>query len=239
MKKQQKGMGSGVVFFLLMVFVVILIGCSGSSSGDSDESGNGTSSVVYVENFGIQIPEWDPSTDCAGDVAFDNSHKPFTFFGEAKNGSSQRTPELGFITKKNVYVTAITDCTVEAVEYQPETVDYSVRMTCGSFDTDQDHIKNPTVKIGDAVNAKTVIGQVADWWVNDKFGVTELQINVKDENQIWKAHCIWDYFNPNTKSDNMARITQLMKDWEKFTKDTSQFDENNSYLPGCVVAVVD
>lgn len=210
------------------IFSLALFSCSDSPSEPETKP-------FVIENLGVRFGPWNKSTNEAGDFLFKPyQRKVFLEFGAevgAGGGAVKALPTFEYRLKKDVYVTAIAEGEVVRFVYQDNTQDYefSVRSRNNpAFNVGYDHVKNPTIKMGDSVAAGDTLGSPGTW--SDDLGRFEIMVN---NYETGLSYCPFCFFNTETVDYYQQQVLQFMKDWEEFEGDTTLYDEKNHVSPGC------
>jgi len=202
-----------------------------------------------IEHIGITIDYYNKQTNTAGDFVFYTStylgdpevyKKVFHDYGEMvkdSSGSMKQSPEAAYIVPLGTKVRATTDGIITHITQRPEsdtgfviTKPESPLWTFG-----YDHVMNLTVKKGDRVVAGQILGEVSNfnpWLRADGYGLVE--VSVAYTNTAYIAYCPFMYLDESVKQDYLDKIKALYASWEEYMGDSSLYDENNYFIPGCI-----
>jgi len=207
-----------------------------------------------IENIGVEIDFYNAQTNKAGDFVFDtftypwNSEvyntKVFHDFGELvldASGSVKVAPEAAYIVPLGTKVLAMTDGIVTNIKLQ-ETGDNEFGITKPEsplWTFGYDHVIKLTIKEGDAVVAGQVLGEVSDynkWLRGDGYGAVE--VFVANTVSSFIPYCPFMYLDESVKQDYLNKIKALYVSWEEYTGNSSLYDEDNYFMPGCVKEIL-
>ena len=201
-----------------------------------------------LKNIGVNIDFYNPTTNMAGDFVFDTftyswggvyNTKVFADFAETKYDGNERIymPEVTYIVPLGTGVMAISDGIVTSIKLQ-ETGDVELGITRPEnplWGFGYDHVINIRIKEGDRVEAGDVIGEVSNysqWLREDGYGVVE--ISLVNLERGYTPHCPFKYLDESIKQDYLNKISALYKSWEKYIGNSSLYDEENNFMPGCI-----
>ncbi|MDH5180539.1 MAG: M23 family metallopeptidase, partial [Gammaproteobacteria bacterium] len=131
----------------------------------------------------------------------------------------------------NASVMAIADGKVNRFVHQPETDDYEIGVISTldpAFSVVYDHVKNPTIGMGDTLVSGQVLGKPGNW--GPTLGRFEIMIN---NDSTGRSYCPFVHFDPALKADYQAKVSTLMQDWENFKGNNAIYNEAAQVLPGC------
>ena len=96
-----------------------------------------------------------------------------------------------------------------------------------------EHVRNPTVKVGDKVTAGQIIAEVSnfDKGVPEGYGAVEIGI-LKGGNPPEHV-CPFAYLDESIKAETLQKIKDFFKSWEDYVRDTTLYDESMP-IPGCL-----
>lgn len=203
-----------------------------------------------LENIGIEIDFYNPSTKRAGDFVFDKFVYPwgevyntqvFRYYGEieeVKNGSVQHSPQLVYIVPLGTKVRSIASGIVTHIGkvYSGDSTVFVVNPESPSWVYEHEHVINLQVREGDYVFAGQVIAEVSNysqWLRNDGYGVVDIGL-VKILGGGGFHYCPLLYLNGSLKQTYFEKIKALYKSWEEYMGNSSIYDENDYVVPGCV-----
>ena len=224
---------------LLRIFLVldlVLVACGASSLSPNDDPIPTGPEMPVLENLGVAFAPYDPATGRAGAFRFDPSlEKVFLEFGAVvrdPQGRSKVLPTFEYIVAPDVAVLAVADGIVTGVRFQPETDDVEIwirRTSTSPILVVQDHIRDPTVRVGDRVEAGQRLGRPGPW--GEGFGRTEIMV-VDEE----RAYAPFAFFLPSASKAYQKRVSRLMREWEAFKGDPTLYDEArmSRFYAGCL-----
>lgn len=199
---------------------------------DDDEE---IDTTPVLKNLIVDFAPYNGGTGRAGSFLFELSEdKVFLEFGAVVDESKVLpTFEYRVVAGSSVYAAA--DAYILSVVYQAVTADYEISTALDMIEFDYvvsyDHIKNPTVSMGDWVTAGTVLGTAGTW--SATLGRTELMVIGDFTPTGNTAFCPFSFFDPSLKITYMNKVTQHMSDWEAFKSDTGIYDQGSMVAPGC------
>jgi len=189
----------------------------------------------FIENLGVNFGTWNNNTNHAGDFYFTPElNKVFYEFGAqvtAWDGSIKELPTFEYILKKDAILFAIADGEVVRMEYQGDTQDYefSIRsLSDPDYDIVYDHVINVAINLGDNIQAGDTLGNPGTF--SATHGRFEIMIN---NLQTGLSYCPLCYISESKSEEYREKVLQLIRDWETFKGDTTIYDEENHFIPGC------
>ena len=207
-----------------------------------------------VQNIGVIIDYYDSKTNKAGDFVFTKftypwgeifNNKIFFDYGESegeKNGTIERNPQLVYNVPLGTKVHAIGSGIVTAISpvYSGDVTIFIIHPESPSWIYEHEHVINPTVNVGDYVEAGQVIAEVSnysEWQRKMNYGVVDIGL-FRPTREYPAHHCPPLYFNESHKADTLAKINALYRSWEAYEKNSSIYDEHNYPVAGCVITDV-
>lgn len=208
---------------------------------------NETEPPLLLGSIGFKLEDYNPSTNTAGDIKFTKIKLPFeqlySPFGQqdprSPNDPSKKNPQPTVILPLGTKVLSLV--TGEVVEVKQL---YSGDMTVmvakdknSQYLYETEHIKNPTVKVGDKVTAGQVIGEVSDYdsHNNPGFGLIEIGILHATTDGGPPNHiCPLNYLDPSIKDKTFASLTKLYTAWNQYLG-KEIYKHSTFATPGCVV----
>jgi len=209
-------------WLIVCAVLALLAGCD-ATKGD-----------FIITNLGVNFGPYDPATDKAGDFVFTMSaNKVFLEFGAQVSSPDgvKELPTFEYRIDPKAHVMAITEGEIVRMVYQDETDDYEIgaRSTKDpEFYVGYDHIKSPTVKMGDKLVSGQVLGNPGTW--DATYGRFEIMIN-NDAKGL--SYCPFVFFDPALLAEYQQKVSQLMQDWEAYKSDANIYDEDGHVSPGC------
>lgn len=206
---------------------------SKAASGSSGSAAKGNPNVKPVlTRLPVDLAPWDGSAARAGSVVFTQESKDNELHDDSGHGAiwpSGKTftshppePSLTFrYLDPNATIVSALEGTVLFVRQQPESCDVEINIApkgAGSGDgiwvVTYDHVRQPQVKIGQAVTPGMALGKPGP----EKSGCTgpyrlELQVN-KPTGGL--AVCPLSVFSPAAATAAKSALTRLMTDWNTF-----------------------
>ena len=206
-----------------------------------------------IEHIGIEIDFYNKQTNKAGDFVFHTFTYPwgselyrtkiFHDFGETAlkpGGIIQQGSDVTYIVPLGTKVRATTGGIVTTNLSQKGSdhghIGFSItKPESPLWSFGYDHIMNLTVKEGDRVVAGQILGETSNddkWLSGDGYGVIE--IGVAYTNTASTGHCPFMYLDESVKQDYLNKIKALHALWEEYTGNSSLYDEDNDFIPGCI-----
>jgi len=237
---------TGVLIVLLASLLIILLR-DNPAPATSSTTEQKLKSLTFYERLGLDNPPtiygigtnlnaYNPSIDRAGDVSFslsyeDKTYKPVPFeeFGRTfeRGGGLNTHPE--FLLPVGTKIHSVSEGVVEDIS-KLYSNDYSVLVKISpesKWTINYEHVINPSVKKGERVYVDQVLAEVSPLgWPNKKFGKWALMkfSATSSEDDPRYVACPYDLLDESVKSTYEAQLLQLVKDWEKFKKDTTVYD---------------
>lgn len=193
-----------------------------------------------IKHLGVNFGDYDPSTHKAGDFVFNDGveagstgKKMVEFGGLFKWGACPGQCGISFhmiyrLPKYSPVYSPI-DGIITGIEYDTNWEDYGLTIattTNSEYFINIDHMLNLTVSIGDRVEAGDLVGEVSD---------SVLEIDLSNDNG--NTYCMFDFFDPSTKSVWTQKVIKHMQDWEAYRGDNSIYDESSMVEPGCALHI--
>ncbi len=257
MSKNKSQSGFAILEAIIILIIIVAIGAVGyfvfAKNKKTEQSLTGSNSAQVAEkssakikHLGINLEDYDPSTDKAGDLLFTKQKfssniqmifMPYGYVISGENtstGVSKGNPQPTFIAPLGTKVHAIVDGKVFdvptlwskdfSVQIQPEGSDLIFEM---------EHVINVKIKKGDTVKAGDVIAEVSDYDAHNYAGQGLVEFGVLKGGNPPSHLCLFDYLDDSIKEDTFSKITALMKSWEDYRGDSTIYDESKVVVPGC------
>lgn len=197
-----------------------------------------------IEHLGVEIDDYNPATNRAGDFVFTKSplflNKIFHDYGEyiteTSDGKPKNNPQPTYVLPLGTKVRAITSGTVDKVA-KLYSGDYSIMLIKkpGSpWRYEMEHVINPLVKPGDKVVAGQVVAEVSPHMSESNSGYGLVEIGILKGGNLPFHFCPYAYLDPAVKSNLTAKILALYNAWEEYRGDSSLYAENDYQTPGCL-----
>ncbi len=250
MKQNQRGFALIEAVIIIIVIAVIcgvgffVLNRSGdTNSTTSSSEATATKTEAKIKHLGVNLEEYDPATNKAGDFEFTKEEMAFNmlffeygFVVPANSaGPEKQNPQPTFILPLGTKVHALVDGEVFDVP-KLYSNDYSVMVQGENSDLifETEHVINVTVKKGDKVKAGDVIGEVSDYDAKNYAGMGLVEIGVLKGGNPPSHVCPFDYLDESIKDETLKNITALLKSWEEYRGDSSIYDESKVVIPGCL-----
>lgn len=126
---------------------------------------------------------------------------------------------------------AITEGEIVRMVYQDDTDGYEIGARSPQdpeFYVGCDHIRSPTVGMGDKLVSGRVLGKPGTW--DATYGRFEIMIN---NDVTGLSYCPFVSYDPALLVEYQQRVSQLIQDWEIYKSNTNIYDEANHVCPGC------
>ncbi len=217
------------------------------------ENGRLVEKKPEIQNIGIEIDFYNPSTKKAGDFKFDEfkyewgevySTKIFGDFGELEGNQSnaERSPQLVYVAPLGTKVRAIASGIVTHIGdvYSGDYTVFVINPESPSIAYEHEHVINVIVEEGDYVVAGQPIAEVSNynkWYKEDGYGVVDIGL-FREVGENPGHLCPINYLNDSLKDDYFAKIRAFYTSWEDYMDDESLYDESNYVVPGCIVVDV-
>lgn len=166
--------------------------------------------------------------------------KPFMEFGFYIPGGDQshpakNNPQPTFVVPLGTPVRSLVDGVVANIGTL-WSGDVSIQVTSDGkmqkWIYETEHVKNPLVKVGDRVKAGQVIAEVSDFDKGNS-GLGAVEIGILKGGNPPKHICPFAYLDDSIKTETLAKIKKLFKDWEEYIGDQTLYDESMP-IPGCL-----
>jgi biotin carboxyl carrier protein len=253
---KQKQSGFAVAELLIIVVVLAIIGgvafmvlnknkdTDGTSSDSQKTTASSeTKSQSKIKHLGVNLDEYDPATNKAGDFEFTKEKMAFDmlFFEYGYEvpansaGPAKKNPQPTFIVPLGTKVHALVDGEVFDVP-KLYSNDYSVMVQGEGSDLifETEHVINVKVKKGDKVKAGDVIAEVSDYDAKNYAGMGLVEIGILKGGNPPQHLCPFDYLDDSIKDETLKKITAFQKSWEEYRGDTTIYDESKAVTPGCL-----
>lgn len=253
MNKNQRGFAHILlVIILLVVIAVVFLAWNftknkSSSSNNNSQQSQITDKSPKIKNIGINLDDFDSSTNTAGDIKFEKFDTEsggldaiFSEYGRAAPdnntvGAGRLNPQPTFIAPLGTKVHALVDGTVVDVP-KLYSGDYSVHMQADGDDElifETEHVINVLVKAGDKVKAGDVIAEVSDYDSKNLNGLGLFEIGILKGGNPPSHVCPFSYLDDSIKEATLKKITALEDAWETFVGDSNVYNQANESVPGC------
>lgn len=249
--KTKPGKQNGFALLEVLIVIIVLALVAGLvyvfMNRDKDTSTNtqktSQKAEVKIKHLGVNLNEYDPATNKAGDFAFTKANMAFNmlFFEygyvvpATSAGPEKSNPQPTFILPLGTKVHALVDGEVFDVP-KLYSNDYSVMVQGEGSDLvfETEHVIKVKVKKGDKVKAGDVIAEVSDYDAKNYAGMGLVEIGVLKGGNPPSHLCPFDYLDESIKDDTFKKITALQKSWEQYRGDSSIYDESKAVIPGCL-----
>lgn len=261
MIKNQSGLAH--VVLSILVVVVAAVGFTAYRvmlSSDNKESQTGSPSQgskaeentppILAKNIGFKFDKYDPQTKRAGDLVFSDipalsdklvGNRIWQDFGvpDNKEGSGQKNPQTVFILPAGTKITAMVDGEVVGMT-ELYSKDYGIMIAkdkTSKWRYEHEHVVKPTVKLGDKVKAGDVIAEVGahtNTWQYAGYGIFEIGLYRPHPNGVGGSEdCVFKFLDASVKQDVHANVTAFYDAWEQYRGDTSIYNQEGYFSPGC------
>ena len=222
--------------FKLLICSILLILCLGLLDCDKDTTKPVPEIRPFViENLGVKFGAWDKESNLAGDFYFtDDFQKVFSEFGAQvldPDWNIKELPTVDYIIRSHAYIFSLSEGEVVGIVYQEESSDYEFSIQSlndPSYIIFYDHLINLKIALGDQVQPGDTLGNPRPLY--SEIGSVEIMINNLDTK---RSYCPFCFFAEDKLEDYKQKVFQLIKDWEEFKGDTTIYDEQNHFIPGC------
>ena len=218
----------------LLLILLIIIAANWQCDKNTNKPDPNTEPFT-IENLSVTFGKWDRVTNRAGDFYFTHDfQKIFNEFGAQVldyNGNIKELPTMDFLIKLDASVFAISEGEVTRIEYQEGSKDYEFSIQSLNdplFTVIYDHLVNLKITVGNQVQPGDTLGNPRP--LNAEIGMLEIMINNSDTK---RSYCPFNFFNEEKLEQYQQKVYQLIKDWEDFKGDTTIYDEENHFIPGC------
>ncbi|PIQ68885.1 MAG: hypothetical protein COV91_01590 [Candidatus Taylorbacteria bacterium CG11_big_fil_rev_8_21_14_0_20_46_11] len=215
-------------------------------SPKSESVVNTNTPPILLKNIGINLDDYNPATQRAGDFQFTKARltfgrlfMPYGFVipgSTSSTGRDKANPQPTFIVPLGTPVRSL----VDGIVVSTPTLwsgDVSIQVTAnGKLEKwvyETEHVMNPRVKAGDRVTAGQIVGEVSnfDKGAPDGYGAVEIGI-VKGGNPPEHV-CPFAYLDPSIKEETLKKISSLYSAWESYVGNTSLYSESEPVV-GCI-----
>lgn len=190
---------------------------------------------LLLKGIGVNLAEYDPATNKAGDfvftkqkLQFDRIWMDYAFSIPASSaGAAKRNPQPTFILPLGTKVRSLVDGIVIDIP-KLYSGDYSVMVAPdmqSRWRYETEHVINPTVKIGDRVSAGQVVAEVSDYDSRNTPGFGLVEIGILKGGNPPQHLCPFQYLDPSIKDDTQRNIRALNQAWEKYRGQSDLYDE--------------
>ena len=250
--KKLKTTGFTIVEVFVAILVIALIVGAGyfaytkkmpQKTTSSNTSDVATNSEVKIKHLGVNLGDYDPSTNKAGDFEFTKEKISFNtliyeygFEVPANSvGPAKKNPQPTFILPLGTKVHSLVDGVVYNVP-KLYSNDYSVMVKGEGSDLifETEHVINVKVKKGDRVKAGDVVAEVSDYDTKNTAGLGLVEIGVLKGGSPPSHVCPFDYLDVSIKDQTLKNIAALQKSWEDYRGDSTIYDESKVVIPGCL-----
>lgn len=202
---------------------------------------------LLLKSIGVDIGYYDTNTGKAGDFLFTKQklqfNRLFMGFGfvipsdMSSSGKDKTNPQPTFIVPLGTQVRSLVDGVVVATPTL-WSGDFSIQVTDnGKMEKwiyETEHIIEPKVKVGDKVTAGQIVGEVSNFNNGAPAGFGTVEIGILKGGNPPHHVCPFNYLDPSTKDETLAKIRALYRSWENFIGDTMLYDEKKEEVPGCL-----
>lgn len=222
-------------------------GLNYNNGSNNSQVTNETEPPLLLGSLGFNLEDYDASTGRAGDILFTNTKLPFdqiySPYGQqdprSPNDPSKRNPQPTVILPLGTKVSSIvTGEVVEVKElYSGDMTVWVAKDKNSSYFYETEHIKNPTVSVGDKVVAGQIIGEVSDYdsHNNPGFGLIEIGIlRSSTDGGVPEHICPLNYLDPSIKTKTLDSLTKLYVAWNEYLG-KEVYNYSTYATPGCVV----
>ena len=241
-----------IVIGLLALLIAIIFGKDKSEviNNNNSDTVSSNDTIPSIKNLGVNFASFNETTGMAGDFKFSKTGGfndmilvEFGYHVENEFGSKDQ-PEITYHLPIGTKVMAIGDGKVTDVT-KLYSDDYAILYTANENENwiyTNEHVVNPTVKVGDEIKAGDVVGEVAPYEANgqiQELGFTEIALFTSDSEKITKL-CPTMHLDEEVRDKYYSSILKLLSDWEEFKADSSIHDEllYDQFAPGCLKAEV-
>lgn len=213
----------------------------------SSQAAAETQPPLLLGSVGFNFADYNPATGKAGDIVFTKTKLPFDMiygvFGQqdprSPNDPSKRNPQPTVILPIGTKVLSLVTGEVVEVKqlYSGDMTVWVAKDKNSTYFYETEHIKNPTVKVGDKVTAGQIIGEVSDYdsQNNPGFGLIEIGIlHSRTDGGAPEHLCPLNYLDPKIKDKTLSSLTKLYSAWNQYLgKEIYKYSTFAN--PGCVV----
>jgi hypothetical protein len=170
-----------------------------------------------------------------GDVVYGSGmgwDAPLVFGFDFQIEGKPLSPTYEFYVKPDAQVRAPVTGTLTRLDLSQNGEDYSLQFSvpgADDFFVMVDHVQNPTLEVGESVNAGDILGIAGVW--SELQGRSEIQINNDfDETAV----CPFDLLNEAVKDDYANRLGNVYADFEAVRGEPDLYDEDTWMQPACL-----
>ena len=181
---------------------------------------------LLLKGIGVNLAEYDPVTNKAGDfvftkqkLQFDRIWMDYGFSIPASSaGAAKRNPQPTFILPLGTKVRALVDGVVVDIP-KLYSGDYSVMVAPdmnSRWRYETEHVINPTVKIGDRVKAGQIVAEVSDYQSHSTPGFGLVEIGILKGGNPPQHLCPFQYLDPSIKDSTQQNMRSFYQAWERY-----------------------
>lgn len=158
------------------------------------------------------------------------------YIPRGNDNPSKYNPQPTFIVPLGTPVRSLVDGVVAAIPTL-WSGDYSIQVTTDGkmqkWIYETEHVRNPTVKVGDRVKAGQIIAEVGSFGGGDPPGFGSVEIGILRGGQNPDHVCPFAYIDDSIKDKTFIKMRDLFKSWEEYVGDKTLYDESLT-IPGCL-----
>lgn len=240
----------GLIFtsFLLLLMIIggiVIWKLPGQEIGQT----NPDEPSLLLKGIGVNLAEYDPITNTAGDfvftkqkLQFDRIWMDYAFSIPASSaGAAKLNPQPTFILPLGTKVRSLVDGVVVDVP-KLYSGDYSVMVAPdmkSRWRYETEHVINPIVKIGDRVVAGQVVAEVSDYDSRNTPGFGLVEIGILKGGNPPQHLCPFRYLDPSIQDDTQRKIRSFYRAWENYRGQSDLYDETVEPAGCLTLALVD
>lgn len=199
--------------------------------------------LPLIKHVGFNLDEFNEETQSAGDIKFTETElgrfdAPIIDFGltvpESSASPEKVNPQPTFYLPLGTKVRSLIDGVVVKVEeiYSGDFTIHIAQTKSSLFIFETEHVINPTVKVGDMVNAGDIIAEVSDYEVQNSPGYGVLEIGILMPGDRYIHICPFKYLDESIKEKTYNDLNSVYKAWNKY-RNVSFYTEDLK-VPGCI-----
>lgn len=204
-----------------------------------------TEPPLLLKSVGFNLGAYNSSTNTAGDIQFTKTKLPFDQIFSPYGQQDPRTTDSSMINPQPVVIlplgtkvlSLVDGVVVEKKElYSGDWTVWVAKSTQSQYFYETEHIKNPSVNVGETVKAGQVLGEVSDYDSknNPGFGLVEIGILHSTGPGVPEHVCPYKYLDPSIKDTVNSNLMSLYTAWEEYLgKDV--YKQETFVSAGCVV----
>lgn len=212
---------SKIMFAALIMFFLTSCGGGGSPA---------PSQRPLLYNLGVDFSDFDFAA-----LQADGNRNPYIAFGAPFRDSFLNATFEYYLNAGSTIVSPVNGIVIE-LEYRETPGDYTMSLQASNASDWKiiiDHVQQPTIVVGDAVEAGQALGVAGVW--EKTFGRTELQIFNNNDNL---SYCPTAFLSPDVEAAVKEDLTDLMTSWMDYIDDQSAYDINAMNPVGCLATTV-